>query len=147
MVFATLGRLHADSHRLWGISVCLRGQRSIELLRGRDRKGRLPPAARERRTGFTASAVAADGKLYFTSENGDIYVVQSGPSFKLLATNVMDEACMATPAISDGQLILRTVSHVYAIGPPQDQVVTSPDVALLKTELFGGTEPFVSARN
>jgi outer membrane protein assembly factor BamB len=69
-------------------------------------------------TGFTASAVVADGKLYFTSEDGDIYVVQSGPEFKLLATNSMDETCMATPAISDEMLIVRTESHVYAIGLP-----------------------------
>jgi outer membrane protein assembly factor BamB len=67
-------------------------------------------------TGFTASAIAADGKLYFTSENGDIYVVQSGPTFELLATNVMDEACMATPAASDGILFIRTENHVYAVG-------------------------------
>ncbi len=74
-------------------------------------------------TGFTASAIAADGKLYFTSENGDIYVVQSGPEFKLLGTNAMDETCMATPAVSDGMLIVRTESHVYAIGLPQVQAL------------------------
>ena len=84
-------------------------------------------------TGFTASAIAADGKLYFTSENGDIYVVQSGPAFKLLATNAMDEACMATPAVSDGMLIVRTESHVYAIGPPPDQVLN-------KVQSVGGTQ-------
>jgi outer membrane protein assembly factor BamB len=72
-------------------------------------------------TGFTASAVAAGGKLYFTSELGDLYVVQSGAEFKLLATNAMGETCMATPAISDGMLIVRTESHVYAIGPPPVQ--------------------------
>ena len=72
-------------------------------------------------TGFTASAIAADGKLYFTSENGDIYVVRAGAEFMLLATNAMDETCMATPAISDGMLIVRTQSHVYAIGHPQAQ--------------------------
>ena len=69
-------------------------------------------------TGFTASAVAGDGKLFFTSENGEIYVVQAGSTFELLATNAMNEVCMATPAISDGRLIVRTESHVYAIGAP-----------------------------
>jgi outer membrane protein assembly factor BamB len=72
-------------------------------------------------TGFTASAVAGDGKLYFTSEEGNIYVVHAGPKFELLATNAMDEVCMATPAISDGRLIVRTESHVYAIGEPRPQ--------------------------
>jgi outer membrane protein assembly factor BamB len=67
-------------------------------------------------TGFTASAVAGDSKLYFTSENGEIYVVKAGSKFELLATNAMNEVCMATPAISDGRLIVRTESHVYAIG-------------------------------
>ena len=77
-------------------------------------------------TGFTASAIAADGKLYFTSENGDIYVVQSGAEFKLLATNAMNETCMATPAVSDGMLIVRTERHVYAIGLPQVQAMNKP---------------------
>ncbi|MHC4207469.1 MAG: outer membrane protein assembly factor BamB family protein, partial [Planctomycetota bacterium] len=57
---------------------------------------------------FTASPVASDGKIYFTSEMGDIYVVQTGPEFKLLAVNKMDETCMATPAISNGTLFFRT---------------------------------------
>ena len=70
-------------------------------------------------TGFTASAVAGDGKIYFTSEDGHIYVVKAGPTFELLATNAMNEVCMATPAISDGRLIVRTDNHVFAIGEPQ----------------------------
>lgn len=67
------------------------------------------------RSGFTASPVAADGKLYFTSEEGDIFVVQAGPRFQLLATNPMGEVCMATPAISDGMLLVRTKDHLVAI--------------------------------
>jgi outer membrane protein assembly factor BamB len=66
-------------------------------------------------TGFTASAVAADGKLYYTSEEGDIYVVKPGPQFQLLATNSMDEVCMATPAISEGVLYFRTRTNLVAI--------------------------------
>ncbi len=68
------------------------------------------------RGGFTASAVAGDGKLYFTSEDGDIYVVQAGTQFKLLGTNPMGEVCMATPAISNGVLFYRTQEHLVAIG-------------------------------
>jgi outer membrane protein assembly factor BamB len=70
-------------------------------------------------TGFTASAIAGDGKIYFTSEDGHIYVVKAGPTFELLATNAMNAVCMATPAISDGQLIVRAEKYVYAIGNPQ----------------------------
>jgi outer membrane protein assembly factor BamB len=68
--------------------------------------------------GFTASPVADDRKLYFTSEDGDVYVVRIGPAFELLATNRIGEVCMATPAISDGLFIVRTKNHVYGIGEP-----------------------------
>ena len=68
--------------------------------------------------GFTASPVAADGRLYFTNENGKIFVVRAGEEFELLAQNSMNEICMATPAITSGMLIIRTKSHVYAVGKP-----------------------------
>lgn len=64
---------------------------------------------------FSASPVAADGKLYLSSEDGDVFVVRVGPKFELLATNPVGEALMATPAISDGMLILRAHRHVYAV--------------------------------
>ncbi|NIR49444.1 PQQ-binding-like beta-propeller repeat protein [candidate division KSB1 bacterium] len=67
------------------------------------------------RTGFTASPVACDGKLYFTGENGEVYIVQAGPEIKLLATNSMTEVCMATPAISEGMLFIRTQHHLVAV--------------------------------
>ena len=66
--------------------------------------------------GFSASPVAADGKLYFSSEAGDVYVVRAGPEFEILAVNSMDEVVMATPAISEGILYIRTRSHLFAIG-------------------------------
>ncbi|MBI4660248.1 MAG: PQQ-binding-like beta-propeller repeat protein [Verrucomicrobia bacterium] len=66
-------------------------------------------------SGFTASAVAADGKIYFTSELGTVYVVKAGPKFEVLAKNEMGETCMATPAISEGALFFRTRHHVVAI--------------------------------
>ncbi|HKQ79256.1 MAG TPA: PQQ-binding-like beta-propeller repeat protein [Blastocatellia bacterium] len=66
-------------------------------------------------TGFTASPVAAAGKLYFSSEDGDIYVVKAGPKFEALAKNSMGEICMATPAISEGTLFFRTQGHLIAI--------------------------------
>lgn len=68
------------------------------------------------RTGFTASAVAGDGKLYFTSEEGDIFVVKAGPTFQTIATNPMGEICMATPALSEGVLFFRTQGHLVAVG-------------------------------
>ena len=65
---------------------------------------------------FSASPVAADGKLYLASEDGDVFVVKAGPKFELLATNPLGKAVMATPAISDGLLIVRAENLVYAIG-------------------------------
>jgi outer membrane protein assembly factor BamB len=70
----------------------------------------------EGKTGFTASPVAAGGKIYFTSEDGDIYVVKAGPTFQLLSKNTMAEVCIATPAISQGVLFFRTRGHLVAIG-------------------------------
>ena len=66
--------------------------------------------------GFTASAVAADEKLYFTSEEGGVFVVRAGPEFSLLAENQMGEICMTTPAITDGLFVIRTAGHLYGIG-------------------------------
>jgi outer membrane protein assembly factor BamB len=66
--------------------------------------------------GYTASPVAADGKLYFTSQDGEIFVVKTGPKYELLAANPMGEVCMATPAISEGMIFVRTQKHLYGIG-------------------------------
>ena len=66
-------------------------------------------------SGFSASPVAADGRIYLSSEDGDISVVSAGATFELLKTNPMDEPIMATPAISDGTLIVRTEHHLYGI--------------------------------
>lgn len=66
-------------------------------------------------SGFSASPVAADGKLYYTSEVGEVYVIAAGPKFELLAVSSLDEVAMATPAISRGVLYFRTRSHVVAV--------------------------------
>jgi outer membrane protein assembly factor BamB len=68
------------------------------------------------KNGYTASPVAADGRLYFTSEAGDVAVVKAGPSFQILVKNQMDDVCMATPAISDGLIFFRTQHFLYGIG-------------------------------
>ncbi|NQW03168.1 MAG: PQQ-binding-like beta-propeller repeat protein [Acidobacteria bacterium] len=66
-------------------------------------------------TGFTASLVAGDGKVYFSSEDGDVFVVQAGRDFKLLATNPLGDYAMATPAIAGGTMFFRTGSAVIAV--------------------------------
>jgi len=67
-------------------------------------------------SGFSASPVAADGRIYFPSEDGDVFVVRAGPSFELLATNPMGEVIMATPAVSGGMMFIRTLGHLVAVG-------------------------------
>jgi outer membrane protein assembly factor BamB len=67
---------------------------------------------------FSASPVAADGRLYFASETGEVYVLRAGPRFELLATNTVDEVTMATPAISDGLMVVRTLGHVIGFAAP-----------------------------
>ena len=67
---------------------------------------------------FTASPVASDGKIYLSSEDGDVFVVKAGPKYELLATNPVGEVMMARPAISDGLVIVRGLKHVFAFGEP-----------------------------
>jgi outer membrane protein assembly factor BamB len=70
-----------------------------------------------RRSQFTASPVAGDGKIYCLSEDGTCYVVQAGSAFKLIAANELDEICMASPAVADGRLFIRARKNLYCIGP------------------------------
>lgn len=65
---------------------------------------------------YSASPVAADGRLYFASEDGDVHVVKAGGEYELLASNPVGDVIMATPAISDGLLLVRTLHHLYAFG-------------------------------
>lgn len=67
-------------------------------------------------TGFTASGVAGDGKLFFTSEEGDVHVVKAAAEFQRIGINPLGEFCMASPAISEGMLFFRTQGHVVAVG-------------------------------
>jgi outer membrane protein assembly factor BamB len=64
---------------------------------------------------FTASPWSYDGKIFCLSEEGTTYVVKAGPQFELLAKNSLNEVSLATPAVSDGRLFLRTVSTLYCI--------------------------------
>jgi outer membrane protein assembly factor BamB len=70
---------------------------------------------------YTASPVAADGRLYLTSEQGQVRVVKAGPKFELLAVNTMDDYVMATPAISNGCLFVRSQHYLVALGRKPDE--------------------------
>jgi outer membrane protein assembly factor BamB len=67
-------------------------------------------------SGYSASPVAADGKIYLSNEDGDMLVVRAGPTFEHIATNSIGELLMATPALSDGVVYVRGMSSLFAIG-------------------------------
>lgn len=67
-------------------------------------------------SGFSGSPVAADGRIYLPSEDGDVFVVKAGRQFEVLGRNAMGEPLMATPAISGGALLVRTQHHLWAVG-------------------------------
>jgi outer membrane protein assembly factor BamB len=65
---------------------------------------------------YSASPVAADGKLYLSEEDGDVHVVKAGARYELLATNPVGEVLMATPALSEGMVLVRGLKHLFAFG-------------------------------
>lgn len=65
---------------------------------------------------ITASPVAGNGKIYCLGEKGNMVVVQAGAEFKVLARNTLEEDTLATPAIADGTLLIRTLGGLYRIG-------------------------------
>jgi len=72
--------------------------------------------ARARNIGdYYASPVAADGKIYVIGENGFVVVLAQGPELKILAKNDMGEPCLASPAIADGRIYIRTREKLYCL--------------------------------
>jgi outer membrane protein assembly factor BamB len=76
-------------------------------------QGRL---GRARREGFTASPVAVNGKVYFTNDEGETYVIEAGTTFNLLHVNQLGETTYASPALVDGVWYFRTQTSLVAIG-------------------------------
>jgi outer membrane protein assembly factor BamB len=85
---------------------------AYDIATGRDiYRQRLPLVG----SGFSASPVAADGKIYLSNEDGEMLVVEAGETFKHVATNAMGETLMATPAISEGVMYVRGAATLFAI--------------------------------
>jgi outer membrane protein assembly factor BamB len=78
-------------------------------------QGRLGAAARE---SFSASPVLVDGKIFFTNDIGETFVLAAGREFKLLHTNTLNARTLASPALVDGKWYFRTASELIAIGTP-----------------------------
>ncbi len=76
-------------------------------------QGRLGAARQE---GFSASPVAVDGKVFFTNDEGETFVLRAGPTFELLHVNRLGEQILASPALVDGRWYFRTGSRLIAVG-------------------------------
>jgi outer membrane protein assembly factor BamB len=74
---------------------------------------------RLRNATYSGSAVLADGKIYITDEDGVTTVFRSGPKFELVSENDLQDYTLSSPAVSDGQIFVRTASFIYAIGRRQ----------------------------
>jgi outer membrane protein assembly factor BamB len=70
-------------------------------------------------SGFSASPIASDGKIYLSNEDGEILVIAAGEKFNHIATNSIGELLMATPALSDGVMYVRSAESLLAIGRKQ----------------------------
>jgi len=65
---------------------------------------------------YSGSPVLADGKIYITNEEGLTVVLKAGPKFEVLAENALGDYCLSSPAISEGQIFIRTSTYLYCIG-------------------------------
>jgi len=88
-----------------GIMACYEAKTGKKVYRERLAEG----------VGWTASPVAADGKVYFTNEEGEVQVIKAGPTFEVLSKNSLGDITMTTPAISEGVLFFRTRANVIAV--------------------------------
>jgi outer membrane protein assembly factor BamB len=98
------GHLYTLSNN--GVLACYRADTGEQLYQARVGTGS---------SAFSASPVAADGRLYVASESGEVYVLRAGAGRAQLARNDMGEVVMATPAISDGLLVVRTLGHLMGL--------------------------------
>jgi outer membrane protein assembly factor BamB len=89
-----------------GIVFCLNAKTGEEIYGGQ----RMKPGT------YSGSPILADGKIYITNEDGLTTVLKAGPQFEILAENNVNDYCLSTIAISDGQLFLRTSQTLFAIG-------------------------------
>lgn len=69
-----------------------------------------------RSNSFTASAVAADGRIYAVSDDGTVYIIKAGRTFEVLSEQDLGDVCMVTPSITDGLIFFRTQHYLIAIG-------------------------------
>ena len=101
----------SDGERLYiiddkGVALCLRVKDGSIVY---DRS-RIEPGT------YSSSPVLADGKIFATSEDGTTSVLAAGDQFRVLSVNKLNDYTLATPAVSDGQIFIRTSEYLYCIG-------------------------------
>jgi outer membrane protein assembly factor BamB len=64
---------------------------------------------------FAASPIYGGGRIYFCDQDGKTTVLNPGRAFEVLASNTLDDGCLASPAVDGNALILRTKTHLYRI--------------------------------
>jgi outer membrane protein assembly factor BamB len=65
---------------------------------------------------YSSSPVLADGHIYVTNEDGLTSVFRAGPKFEVVSENALDDYCLSSPAISEGQIFIRTTGRLWVIG-------------------------------
>ena len=122
-----------DTHLLWKhptkhtdhvVSPLVMGGRMVLVKAGgiatcfETKKGKLQwgPKRIGNGSGYLASPVAGDGKIYIPGDNGSVVVLKDSPEFEVLATNDLGAAILATPAIADGRLYFRTRGALICVG-------------------------------
>ncbi|HEY6400304.1 MAG TPA: PQQ-binding-like beta-propeller repeat protein, partial [Blastocatellia bacterium] len=113
-----------ESHRAWSIDAgpdvptpvtdgkylyIVRDNGGFLCLDAKTGKDVYPPQRLKPGT-YSSSPVLADGKIYATNEEGTTVVVKAGPQFEILADNALNDYCLSSPAISDGQIFIRTAT-------------------------------------
>lgn len=66
--------------------------------------------------GFSASPIGVNGKVFFTNDDGETYVLKAGPKFEVLGVNRLGEKTLASPALLDGKWYVRTERHLWRLG-------------------------------
>ncbi|HSG70517.1 MAG TPA: PQQ-binding-like beta-propeller repeat protein [Planctomycetaceae bacterium] len=74
------------------------------------------PARIPNASGYFASPIYGDGKVFIAGDNGQIVVLEDNPEYKFLSRNDLEESIVGTPAISDGRLLVRTRTKLFSIG-------------------------------
>ena len=105
----------AYGHQLY----LIHGQGRLEALDAADGQ-RLYRARLSAGGTVSGSPIAADGRIYIPTEEGQIYVVEAGPEYRELAVNDIAEPVLTTPAVSAGRLYVRGTRHLFALGDPSD---------------------------